>query len=191
MVGVGGFGDHSGGSQLAFEVDLEAAQAAGEVRAVVGQLPRRQPPGLAGLAEGGPGGLTGGFGQRAWMKERQGAAEDPLFPTRAGTPLTRDAVRAVVEKHAATAAQHQPSLAAKKTTPHVLRHSCAMALLCRGVDRTVIATWLGHEQIDTVSIYTHADMTIKERALACTKPQHVKPGRYRPRDRLLAFLDNL
>src|SRR3984893_724460 len=128
---------------------------------------------------------------RVWMKERQGAPEDPLCPTRAGTPLTRDAVGALVEKHAATAAQHQPSLAAKKTTPHVLRHSCAMALLRRGVDRTVIALWLGHEQIDTVSIYTHADMTIKERALARTKPLHVKPGRYRPRDRLLAFLDSL
>ena len=126
---------------------------------------------------------------RAWMKERQGAPEDPLFPTRAGTPLTPGTQSGLVEEHAATAARHQPSLAAKKTTPHVLRHSCAMALLRRGVDRTVIALWLGHEQIDTVSIYTQADMTIKERALARTKPLHVKPRRYRPRDRLLAFLD--
>jgi integrase/recombinase XerD len=128
---------------------------------------------------------------RAWTKERQGAPEDPLFPTRAGTPLTRDAVGALVEKHAAKAAQHQPSLATKKITPHVLRHSAAMALLRRGVDRTVIALWLGHEQLDTVSIYTHADMTIKERALARTRPLHVKPGRYRPPDRLLAFLSSL
>lgn len=128
---------------------------------------------------------------RVWMKERQGAPEDPLFPTRAGTPLTRDAVGALVEKHAATAAPCQPSMAAKKITPHVLRHSAAMALLRRGVDRTVIALWLGHEQLDTVSIYTHADMTIKQRALARTTPLHVKPGRYRPRDQLLAFLDSL
>jgi site-specific recombinase XerD len=76
------------------------------------------------------------------MKERQGSPDDPVFPTRAGTPLTRDAVSALVEKHAATAAQRQPSLATKKITPHVLRHSCAMALLRRGVDRTVIALWL-------------------------------------------------
>ncbi|MHB2024376.1 MAG: tyrosine-type recombinase/integrase [Mycobacteriales bacterium] len=128
---------------------------------------------------------------RAWIKERQGAPEDPLFPTRGDTPLTRDAVAALVEKHAANAAQHQPSLATKKITPHVLRHSCAMSLLRRGVDRTVIAMWLGHERLDTVSIYTHADMSIKERALARTRPLHVKPGRYRPRDRLLAFLDHL
>lgn len=128
---------------------------------------------------------------RVWMKERQGAPEDPLFPTRAGTPLTRDAVGALVEKHAAKAAPCQPSMAAKKITPHVLRHSAAMALLRHGVDRTVIALWLGHEQLDTVSIYTHADMTIKQRALARTTPLHVKPGRYRPRDRLLAFLDSL
>jgi integrase/recombinase XerD len=128
---------------------------------------------------------------RTWMKERQGTPQDTLFPTRAGTPLTRDAVAALVEKHAAKAAQHQPSLATKRVTPHVLRHSCAMSLLRRGVDRTVIAMWLGHERLDTVGIYTHADMTIKERALARTKPLHVKPGRYRPHDRLLAFLDSL
>ena len=128
---------------------------------------------------------------RAWIKERQGAPEDPLFPTRGGTPLTRDAVAALVEKHSANAAQCQPTLATKKITPHVLRHSCAMSLLRRGVDRSVIAMWLGHERLDTVSIYIHADMTIKERALARTTPLHVKPGRYRPRDRLLAFLDSL
>jgi site-specific recombinase XerD len=128
---------------------------------------------------------------RAWMKERQGAPQDPLFPTRTGTPLTRDAVGALVQKYADKAAQSQPSLASKRVTPHVLRHSCAMSLLHRGVDRSVIALWLGHEQLDTVSIYTHADMTMKERALARTTPLHVKPGRYRPRDRLLAFLDSL
>ena len=66
-----------------------------------------------------------------------------------------------------------------------------MALLTRGVDRSVIAMWLGHERLDTVSIYTHADMSIKERALARTRPLHVKPGRYQPRDRLLAFLSSL
>jgi integrase/recombinase XerD len=128
---------------------------------------------------------------RAWMNERQGAPEDPLFPTRTGAPLTRDAVGALVAKYANKAVQRQPSLATKRVTPHVLRHSCAMSLLRRGVDRSVIALWLGHEQLDTVSIYTHADMTIKERALARTTPLRVKPGRYRPRDRLLAFLDNL
>jgi integrase/recombinase XerD len=128
---------------------------------------------------------------RSWMKERAGAPEDPLFPTRGGTRLTRDAVGALVGKHAASAAERQPSLAAKTVTPHVLRHTCAMSLLRRGVDRTVVALWLGHEQLDTVSIYLHADMSIKQRALARTRPLHVKPGRYRPPDRLLAFLQDL
>lgn len=128
---------------------------------------------------------------KSWMNERAGGPEDPLFPTRRGTALTRDAVGALVAKHTATAAQRQPSLAAKRVTPHVLRHSCAMSLLRRGVDRSVVAMWLGHQQLDTVSIYLHADMSIKERALARTRPLTVKPGRYRPRDRLLAFLDRL
>jgi integrase/recombinase XerD len=128
---------------------------------------------------------------RAWMKERHGGPDDPLFPTQRGTALTRDAVGALVTKHAATAAVCQASVGTKRVTPHVLRHSCAMALLARGVDRSVIAMWLGHERLDTVSIYTHADMSIKERALARTRPLHVKPVRYQPRDRLLAFLSSL
>ena len=94
-------------------------------------------------------------------------------------------------KHATVAAQHQSSLASKTVTPHVLRHSCAMTLLRGGVDRSVLALWLGHEQVETTSIYLHADLTIKERALNRTRPPHVKPGRYRPPDRLLAFLNEL
>jgi site-specific recombinase XerD len=81
---------------------------------------------------------------RTWMKERAGRPEDPLFPTRRGTPLSRDALGAIVAKHAAKAAQSEPSLADKKTTTHTLRHSCAMALLRAGVDRVVLALWLGH-----------------------------------------------
>lgn len=128
---------------------------------------------------------------RVWMNECTGRAEDPLFPTRRGTPLSRDAIGALVAKHAATAAASLPSLREKKVTPHVLRHSCAMALLRGGVDRSVLALWLGHEQVDTTDMYVHADLSIKERALARTKPLHVRPGRYRPADRLLAFLSGL
>jgi integrase/recombinase XerD len=98
---------------------------------------------------------------------------------------------ALVAKHAATAIERQPSLRTKKVTPHVLRHSSAMALLRGGVDRTVLALGLGHEQVETTDIYMHADLSIKERALARTKPPHVRPGRYRPPDRLLAFLQSL
>jgi site-specific recombinase XerD len=128
---------------------------------------------------------------RSWMQERAGRPEDPLFPTRRGTLLSRDALGALVAKHAAVAAQRESSLANKKVTPHVLRHSCAMNLLAGGVDRAVLALWLGHEQVETTSIYLHADLSIKERALNRTRPANVRPGRYRPPDRLLTFLNEL
>ena len=129
---------------------------------------------------------------RSWMKQCAGRPEDPLFPTRRGTPLSRHAIAALVAKHAATAAKREPSLiGTKQVTPHVLRHSCAMALLRGGVDRSVLALWLGHEQVETTSMYLHADLSIKERALDRTRPPHVRPGRYRPPERLLAFLKAL
>lgn len=129
---------------------------------------------------------------RAWMKERQGESDDPLFPSRQGGALSRGAVEDLVTKHAASAARACPSLAAKHLTPHVLRHSCAMELLRSGVDTATICLWLGHERIDTtIRSYIHADMSIKERALARTAPRHTPPGRYRPSDQLLAFLDSL
>jgi integrase/recombinase XerD len=128
---------------------------------------------------------------RTWMKESAGHADDPLFPTRRGTPLSRDALATLVAKHSAVATQREPSLTTKNVTPHVLRHSCAMALLRGGVDRSVLALWLGHEQVETTSIYLHADLSIKERAHDRTRPPHVTPGRYRAPDRLLAFLNGL
>jgi integrase/recombinase XerD len=129
---------------------------------------------------------------RAWMQERRGEPGDPLFPARRGTPLTRSAVARLVTRHTATARHRCPSLITKHPTPHVLRHSCAMELLRSGVDCAVIALWLGHEQVETTSrIYLHADMSIKERALARTAPLHTRPGRYQASDQLLAFLDSL
>ncbi|MCW1100171.1 tyrosine-type recombinase/integrase [Streptomyces sp. RS2] len=98
---------------------------------------------------------------KIWLKERGGERGDPLFPTRRGTPLSRDAVEALVTKHTRTAAVTCPSLADKHVTPHTLRHSTAMALLHAGVDVSVIALWLGHESTETTQIYLHADMTIK------------------------------
>jgi integrase/recombinase XerD len=129
---------------------------------------------------------------RVWMHERGGDPADPLFPSRRDTALSRGAVTALVARHAATASQRCPSLRAKHPTPHVLRHSCAMDLLRNGVDTAVIALWLAHERVETTTrAYLHADMSIKERALARTAPMQTKPGRYRPPDRLLAFLDSL
>ena len=128
---------------------------------------------------------------RAWLAERRGDPTDPLFPTRKGGALGRDAVQKLVAKHAAKAAQSCPSLARKAVSPHTLRHTSAMALLRSGVDTTVIALWLGHEQVETTTIYLHADLSIKERALARTAPLGSRPGRYRAPDPLLAFLESL
>jgi integrase/recombinase XerD len=128
---------------------------------------------------------------REWKAERRGAPDDPLFPSRRGGPLSRDAVELLVTKYAQSARRSCPSLRTKAVTPHVLRHSCAMALLEAGIDVTVIALWLGHEGIEATNIYLHADLGIKERALAKTAPSGTKPGRYQPPDRLLAFLESL
>ena len=128
---------------------------------------------------------------RAWTKERAGAPDDPLFPIRRGRPLTRDAVALIVTRQTQTASQACPTLAAKTVSPHVLRHTAAMRLLHAGVDTSVIALWLGHESTESTQIYLHADMAIKQRALDRTTPIGVKPGRYRPADALLAFLEGL
>lgn len=129
---------------------------------------------------------------RAWMSERQSAPEtDPLFPSNRGNQLSPDAVQRLVAKHASAATKRCLSLERKKVTPHTLRHTAAMRLLEAGVDTSVIALWLGHERTETTQIYLHADLGIKERALARTTPVDVRAGRYRPPDLLLAFLESL
>lgn len=124
-----------------------------------------------------------------WLDEHTGSADEPLFPTRRGDALSADAVQHLVAKYAA--ASTCASLQAKRVTPHTLRHTAAMRLLHAGVDTTVIALWLGHERAETTQIYLHADLAIKERALARTVPINARCGRYRPSDPLLAFLEAL
>jgi integrase/recombinase XerD len=128
---------------------------------------------------------------RVWLQERGGEAGDPLFPTSTGRVLSRDAVALLVAKHAKVAQQTCPTLRSKSVSPHVLRHSAAMNLLRAGVETTVIALWLGHESVETTQMYVHADLSIKERALARTAPPDTTPGRYRPTDALMAFLEAL
>jgi integrase/recombinase XerD len=128
---------------------------------------------------------------REWLKERKGNADDPLFPTRQNQPLSRYTVGALLSKHVGTAAASCPSLTAKRVTPHTLRHTNAMLLRANNVDIATIALWLGHESTETTHIYEHADPALKEKAIARTAPLGTKPGRYRPSDTLLAFLDAL
>ena len=125
------------------------------------------------------------------LAERGAQPAQPLFPNRTGGRLSRDAIEHRLARHTATAAASCPTIRAKKITAHTLRHTAAMRLLHAGTDTSVIALWLGHEQADTTQIYLHADLALKEQALARTTPLHTKPGRYRPPDKLLAFLEAL
>jgi integrase/recombinase XerD len=129
---------------------------------------------------------------RTWCRERKGQPDDPLLPTRRGGPLTPKAVAWLLDKHTATAAAvHCPSLASKRVTPHVLRHTNAMLLRAENVDIHTIALWLGHESTKSTEPYLHADNKLKQRAIELTAPTGTRPGRYRPPDKLMAFLEAL
>jgi site-specific recombinase XerD len=128
---------------------------------------------------------------RAWLKEHQGEPTDPVFPNQRGGPLSHDGLGYLLAKHLANAQAQCPSLKKKRVTPHTLRHTAAMELLQNGVDRAVIALWLGHESVETTYIYLHADLELKERAMAKTTPSRLRPRRYRPDDAVLTFLRSL
>jgi integrase/recombinase XerD len=128
---------------------------------------------------------------RAWRREQTRDPLAPVFPTTRGVPLSRDGVAYLLAKHVARAREQCPSLEGKRVSPHVLRHSAAMALLHSGVDCAVIALWLGHESMETTQIYLHASLELKQQALDKTTPINGSPGRYRPDDNLLAFLKSL
>lgn len=128
---------------------------------------------------------------RAWLAESDTIADPYVFSTRLGKPLSRDAIERRIALHAADAATLCPSLTKKHVSAHVLRHTAAMRLLEAGIDPTVIALWLGHESVETTAIYLHAHLGIKEAALARARMPNAKPGRYRPSDPLLAFLESL
>ena len=129
---------------------------------------------------------------QAWLKEPARRGATTLFPNMHGERLSADSVQALLAKHVRAAGAKCPSLAKKRVSPHVLRHSAAMELLQAGVDCSVIALWLGHESIETTQTYLHAHLALKEAALAKLKPyQRGKRTRFQPNDRLLAFLEAL
>jgi integrase/recombinase XerD len=128
---------------------------------------------------------------RDWLTEHGVVPNNPFFPSRNGTRLSRDAIEHRIALHTVAATAICPSLAKKNVTAHVLRHTAAMRLLEAGVDTTVIALWLGHEHVDTTAIYLQAHLAIKERALAKLRAPQTQLGRYRPRDALLTFLEAL
>ncbi len=127
----------------------------------------------------------------AWMREPAKAAGQPVFPNAQGGRLSAHGVHYLLAKHVAAAAASCSSLTRKRVSPHVLRHTTAMDLLQAGVDRSVIALWLGHESIETTQMYLDADLELKQRVLERTTPPSTRPGRYRPDDKLLDFLNGL
>jgi site-specific recombinase XerD len=128
---------------------------------------------------------------QAWLREPVRGDTQNLFPNARGGRLSADGVQYLLAKHTAVACLTCPSLQQKRVTPHVLRHTMAMELLQAGVDRAVIALWLGHESMETTQIYLEANLKMKEEILTKTIPVEGKPGRYRPDDQLLAFLKSL
>ena len=126
-----------------------------------------------------------------WFRERPAEPTEAAFPSSRGGSLSRDAVERLVARHQRSAERRCPSLKRERVTPHVLRHTAAMQLLQHGIDRSVIALWLGHESVETTEMYLHANLRQKEEALAKVTPSDLSPGRFRPDDELLAFLEGL
>jgi integrase/recombinase XerD len=128
---------------------------------------------------------------KRWVRERNATPGEPLFPNARGGRLSQDGVAYIIHKHLAKAQQTCPTLAKKRISAHVLRHTLAMDLLHHGVDHSVIALWLGHESVETVQMYLHADMSTKEKVLAKVTPGKTRLCCYRPDNNLLAFLKSL
>lgn len=128
---------------------------------------------------------------KGWMARIAPRPDAPLFPNRDGKPLSRDGIEKRLRVAVEIAAQRCPSLRGRRVSPHTLRHTTAMHLLQSGVDITVIALWLGHESPATTHLYVEADLSMKEQALKRVQEPLGKPLRYRPTDRLLAFLEAL
>jgi site-specific recombinase XerD len=127
----------------------------------------------------------------AWMREPPRAPDQPLFPNARGGRLSTHGVHYVLSKHVDAAAKTCPSLRTKRVSPHVLRHTTAMDLLQEGVEQRALALWLGHESVETTQMYLDANLELKQEILDKTTPPTGKPGRYRPDDKLLAFLKGL
>jgi integrase/recombinase XerD len=128
---------------------------------------------------------------RGWLRRSGPDPQAPVFPNRAGAPLSRSGVRDRLQRAVAVAEQHCPSLRERHVSPHTLRHSCAMHLLQSGTDLAVIALWLGHASPATTHQYVEADLAAKEAVLRRLADPTPKATRFQPGDRLLAFLDNL
>ena len=128
---------------------------------------------------------------KTWIQEQGSEESSFLFPSSKGGRMSADAVQHALATYVAKAQQKCPSLAKKRVTLHVLRHTAAMELRQAGVDRSLIAIWLGHESLDTTQVYLDADLQMKRDVLDKITPTNNRPGRFRPDDKLLRYLKEL
>src|SRR5260370_9197882 len=128
-----------------------------------------------------------------WLDRTSGQPADPLFPARGRTirKLTRDGFQARLDKYQEIASQDQPSLAGKRLFPHLFRHTRPRNIRIAGHDVSIIALWLGHQDVSSTMKYLPADLKLKERALDRTAVTEQQLGRYQPSDTVLDFLDSL
>ena len=127
---------------------------------------------------------------RDWLKVRSNPKTNPLFMNARGDAMTRSGFEYILEKHVRTASKIQTSLAEKRVSPHSLRHSCAMHTLQATGDIRKVSLWLGHASLQSTEVYLRADPTEKLEAMACLVPPTLRPGSFRPPDKLLAMLRN-
>ena len=128
---------------------------------------------------------------RAWLAIRPRVGCPELFPNAAGRAMTRSGFEYILAKHVAAAAQVQPSIAKKRVTPHVLRHSCAMHTLQATRDVRKVSLWLGHASLQSTEIYLRADPTEKLEALTAIAPLSLQRGRFQAPDKLIAMLKTI
>lgn len=126
-----------------------------------------------------------------WMNESVRGSDQIVFPNANGKQLTVHGVQYLLNKHKKVAIKRCPSLESQHVTVHRLRHTMAMDLLQSGVDRAVIALWLGHESSETTQVYLDATLELKEKALSKLSPIQSPAKRFHPSDELLDFLNNL
>jgi integrase/recombinase XerD len=129
-----------------------------------------------------------GAALRAWLAIRGPVLAPELFLNVRREPMTRSGFEYILEKYVRSASKRCPSLAAKRISPHVLRHSCALTILEATKDLRKVSLWLGHANMQTTEIYTRADPSIKREALDAVTPPKLKSGRFRASDKLIASL---
>jgi len=128
---------------------------------------------------------------KAWIVIRPSTPAPELFLNRGGRAMTRSGFAHILAKHVAAATKVQPSIADKRVTPHVLRHTCAMHTLRATHDVRKVSLWLGHASLQSTEIYLRADPTEKLEALAAMEPPTLRPGKFKAPDKVLAMLNDV